>query len=189
MVSAVEGINLARPLLYHRRMSRKSVTILSSFAVATLAVACSPGSVADVEPPDVERVECTSEFEVTGTFASSVTPRPTAADGCVPEGTWTINLEEVAGGECASTKAQAQYVVVVAKVGAERRFTLSNAMGTAERRMDISGGGNGECEMIITEISPATSPKYHHLAVKPFTEAGGTAIAGSATYTLWTSKP
>lgn len=171
-------------------MSRRTLTLLvSSFSVAALAGACSPGEVADVAPPDVDRVECTNDFEVAGTFASSVNPRPTAADGCVPNGTWTINLTEVPGGECATTKFQASYVVVVAGAGRDRTFTLNNPAGTAERKFGISAGGSGECEMTLEEISPATAPKYHRLLLKPFTEAGGTVVAGSATYTLWSSKP
>jgi hypothetical protein len=170
-------------------MRRQSLAILVSATAASLIGACSPGEVADVAPPDVERVECTSEFEVAGTFATSVSPPPTAAEGCVPNGTWTINLTEIAGGECASTKFQAQYVVVVAGQGRDKTFTLNNPAGAAERKFGLSAGGGGECEMSIEEISPATSPKYHRLLVKPFTEPGGNVIAGSANYTLWSSKP
>ena len=93
------------------------------------------------------------------------------------------------GGECATTKFQASYVVVVAGAGRDRTFTLNNPAGTAERKFGISAGGSGECEMTLEEISPATAPKYHRLLLKPFTEAGGTVVAGSATYTLWSSKP
>lgn len=171
-------------------MSCRTLSILvSATAVASLAGACSPGEVADVAPPDVERVECTSEFEVAGTFRTSVTPAPTAADGCVPNGTWTINLTEIPGGECSATKFQAQYVVVVAGQGRDKTFTLQNPAGAAERKFGMSAGGGGECEMSLEEISPATAPKYHRLLVKPFTEPGGTTIAGSASYTLWSSKP
>ena len=163
--------------------------VISSLAVASLAAACSPGEVADVAPPDSERVECTTEFEVAGIFASSVTPRPTAADGCVPNGAWTINLTEVAGGECATTKFQTQYQVTIAGSGRARTYTLTNPAGAAERKFGMSAGGSGECELSLEEISPATAPKYHRLLVKPFTEAGATVVAGSATYTLWSSKP
>ena len=173
-----------------RVMSRRSLlTLVSSLVAASLGGACSPGEVADVAPPDVERVECTSEFEVTGTFASSVTPRPTAADGCVPNGTWTINLSEIAGGECATTKFQAQYVVTIAGQGRDRTYALNNPAGTAERKFGLSAGGGGECELSMEEISPATAPKYHRLLLKPFTEPGGTVVAGAANYTLWSSKP
>ena len=68
-------------------------------------------------------------------------------------------------------------------------FTLTNPAGTAERKFGLSAGGGGECEMAIEEISPATAPKYHRLLVKPFTEPGSNVIAGSANYTLWSSKP
>lgn len=157
-------------------------------AVAMLA-ACSPGEVADVAPPDVERVECTTELELTGTFATSVSPAPTAADGCVPNGTWTIDVSEVPGGECATTKYQARYIIAIAGQGRERTYTLTNPAGAAERKFGLSAGGSGECELTLEEISPATTPKYHRLLLKPFTEAGGSVIAGSANYTLWSSKP
>lgn len=166
-------------------MLRRSLIALGSTSILVALGACSPGSVDDVAPPDVERVECTTELEVTGTFATSVAQ----TGGCVPNGTWTINLSEIAGGECATTKFQAQYLVTVAGTGRARTFTLTNPAGTAERKIDISAGGNGECEMSIEEISPATLPKYHKLLIKPFTEAGGTVIAGHATYQLWSSKP
>ncbi len=171
-------------------MRRRTPLLLAfSLAAAALAAACSPGEVADVAPPDTDRVECTTEFEVVGTFASSVTPRPTAADGCVPNGAWTINLTDVPGGECATTKFQAQYLVTIAGTGRERTYTLTNPAGAAERKFGMSAGGSGECELSLEEISPATAPTYHRLLVKPFTEAGGTVVAGSATYTLWSSKP
>jgi hypothetical protein len=156
--------------------------------LATLG-ACSPGEVADVAPPDVERVECTTELEISGSFATSISPAPTAAEGCVPNGTWTIDLTEVPGGECATTKYQARYVIAIAGQGRDRTFTLTNPAGAAERKFGLSAGGSGECELTLEEISPATAPKYHRLLLKPFTEAGGAVIAGSANYTLWSSKP
>jgi hypothetical protein len=145
--------------------------------------------VADVAPPDVERVECTTELEISGSFATSISPAPTAAEGCVPNGTWTIDLTEVPGGECATTKYQARYVIAIAGQGRDRTFTLTNPAGAAERKFGLSAGGSGECELTLEEISPATAPKYHRLLLKPFTEAGGAVIAGSANYTLWSSKP
>ncbi|HVV82143.1 MAG TPA: hypothetical protein VHE35_03660 [Kofleriaceae bacterium] len=170
-------------------LRRKLGIVVSTAAVASLAWACSPGEVADVAPPDVDRVECTTDFEVNGTFATSVSPAPTATDGCVPDGTWTINLSQVPDGECATTKYQAQYIVQVAGMGRDRTFTLTNPAGTAERKFNLSAGGGGECEMSLEEISPATAPEYHRLLVKPYTEPGGNTVAGSATYELWSSKP
>ncbi len=173
-------------------MDRRNRTRLVSalgLAVAALTGACSPGEVADVAPPDVERIECTTEFEVSGTFATSVSPAPTAAEGCVPNGTWTIDVREVPGGECASTKFQARYVVTVTGTGRDKIFTLTNPAGAAERKFGMSAGGGGECDMALEEISPATAPKYHRMLIKPFTEPAGTLIAGSGNYTLWSSKP
>jgi hypothetical protein len=165
------------------------VTPLAGLLLVSSMAACSPGEVADVAPPDVERVECTTDLEISGTFVTSRSPAPTALEGCVPEGMWTVDVAEIPGGECASAKFQARYIISIAGTGRDRTYTLTNPMGTAERKFVLSAGGSGECELTLEEISPATSPKYHRVLLKPFTEAGGTAISGSATYTLWSSKP
>ena len=66
-----------------------------------------PPKAVDADEPAL--VECTAEFSLTGTLNPPVTPNPGA--GCVPTGTWTVNLAMTDPGNCAQAfEWQAQYV-------------------------------------------------------------------------------
>ena len=59
-----------------------------------------------------DRIECEATFSLTGSLVPSVTPDPDA--GCVPNGTWTVDLAVLDAGNCAEAfEWEAQYVYEV----------------------------------------------------------------------------
>jgi hypothetical protein len=157
--------------------------------------ACTPGSVGtggdDTGGDDSALPSgalCESTLTVTGTLAPPGTP-PAAELGCVPEGTWTLN---VAAGEgtCGDVSVANTYTYTVTGDGRDRTIAFTAATGE-DVTLGIHAGGNGECEGSFEHVWPTTdgSGEYNVVLLKPYFEPGTTTILGSGTYQLWTEHP
>ena len=177
---------------------RRRINLFACCTIPLLGAAlvgCDPGSVGGGDGVDVDdrlpEVKCEASLAISGTFATSVAPPPTAADGCVPEGVWTVAVTVMSAGDCAAVNVGDEYVFDVVGTGRDRTFTLRDAPAGAEISLNIHAGGNGECEFTFESITPAASGGGEHevILLKPYTEPGLTPIAGSGTYQLWTKHP
>jgi len=93
-----------------------------------------------------EAVSCMAELMVTGTLTPPGTP-PAADAGCIPIGTWTVDVQLVDAGDCESVDFLPQYVYTITgdiDNGYEYVYT---ADPTSENVfMKVTQGGPGDCE-------------------------------------------
>ena len=87
-------------------------------------------------------------------------------------------MAEVAGGECATTKFQAQYLVTIAGAGRERTYTLTNPAGTAD--LMYQGDQPWMCQQFAADAaaSPCALDPEHRNYVD--VDHGGADLADSA---------
>lgn len=128
---------------------------------------------------------CEAALTLSGTFAPEAgTPAP-AEQGCVPHGTWTVQVTVTDEGDCADVAVGTTYEYVIAGDGRDRTITYG---GTEDTTLGLSAGGGGECEGSFEHIS-AAADGVHVVLLKPYTEPGTTAILGTGTYQLWEEAP
>jgi hypothetical protein len=90
---------------------------------------------------------CRAELAVTGNLQPPGAP-PLAEEGCVPFGTWTVNVEMVDQGECQEVPFYNQYVYEVTPEPNEGGYlVVYTAEPMSENvQMKITEGGPGDCE-------------------------------------------
>jgi hypothetical protein len=179
----------------------KRCTPIGTLLLASAAAlsACD-GSVAADDPNDpLKNVECEADVTLSGTFQTSVSPPPVATDGCVPDGTWTINTTVASMGTCATVDVRSQYVLTVvnsAPMGERpiRTVTLQGAGASEEVTANIHAGGDGECLLSFESITPIGDGKFHVVLLHPVLdgEVSLTAVTQGEEpghYQLWTKHP
>lgn len=171
-----------------------------ALASPLLAVLACDGSVAADDPNDpLKNVECEAQVTLTGTFQTSLSPAPTAEEGCVPDGTWTINTTVSSMGTCAAVDVRSQYVLTVVNTAAagerpNRTVTLTGADPAADITANIHAGGDGECLLSFESITPTADGKFHVVLLHPVVdgEVSLTNIVQGeepGSYQLWTKRP
>ncbi len=169
-------------------------------SLALVAAASCDGAVGEDDPGPLENVLCEAPLTVSGSFTSSVTPAPTAADGCVPPGTWTVNVAVAGNGDCSSVEVLPTYTVQVVNTApaGERpnhEITLTNAPTGADVDASINASGNGACNLALDVLTAApTAGQFHLVAVRayfdPVDGATRTVMAGpDSRYQLWKQRP
>ena len=168
---------------------------LGLVSALSLFVACGVGSDPDPGPgpstDDVdERIQCTAELTMTGTFTAAATLDPTM--GCQPSGTWNVTVTVSDMGECSSVPLKASYVYTV--VGTGPNSTISYEGTGDETLLQISAGGDGSCQGSFEHIFPASGGNFHQLEMGPTIPEPATAtttltIGGTGTYNLWKERP
>jgi|GEM_PF-3599531 len=164
-----------------------------------VAAACN-GEVAEDDPGPLENVLCEAPITVSGTFTSSITPAPTAAMGCVPDGRWTITATVPSNNGCSSVDVAAQYVFDVVNLtpGSERpnrKVELMSPPAGAEVDGAIHAGGNGECLLGVDITTPAeTAGQFKVVTLKAYIDAvdGGTRTimaSSESSFQLWKQHP
>lgn len=160
----------------------------------SFAAACTPGSVGTGDDTGGDDSElpgdalCESSLALSGTLAPPGTP-PAANLGCVPEGVWTVNVA-AGDGTCGDVTVATTYTYTVTGEGRDRTISFTAATGE-EIALNISAGGNGECEGSFEHIWPTTdgSGEFHVVVLKPWFDPGTTQIQGTGRYQLWASRP
>jgi hypothetical protein len=176
-------------LLWNARMRTRSTLLATLFALGLGPAACTPGEVGpggddgvDVDERP-EGVLCETALTLSGSLTPPGTP-PGAELGCVPEGTWTVNVT-IGEGDCGDVPVNATYTYVVAGVGRDQTITYD---GTEDSTLGIHAGGNGECEGTFEHLSPGDGG-HNVLLLKPYFEAGSLQIVGIGQYQLWEEAP
>lgn len=131
---------------------------------------------------------CESTLTMSGTFTTSVSPPPTAEEGCVPQGTWTVQVTVADVGDCDAAPVASTYTYTVTGQGPEQRITYTGTPGE-ELNSGIHAGGNGECEGTFEHIWAADGTDFHVAQLKPYFDPGTSTIQGQGTYQLWSSHP
>jgi hypothetical protein len=152
--------------------------------------ACTPGEVGgpggdDGVDPDErpEGVLCEQQLTMSGSLTPPGAP-PTADLGCVPQGTWTVNVT-IGEGDCGDVPVNATYTYVVTGVGRDQIITYD---GPEDSSLGISAGGNGQCEGAFEHLSPGDGG-HNVLLLKPYFEAGSLVIEGVGEFELWDEAP
>lgn len=140
-----------------------------------------PGVDVDERP---EGVLCEAALTVSGTLTPEGAA-PTPDLGCVPQGTWTVNVT-VGESDCGDVPVNATYTYVVTGVGRDQIITYD---GPEDSTLGISAGGNGECEGAFEHIWPGELPEHHVLLLKPYFDAGSLVIQGIGQYQIWDEAP
>jgi len=162
-------------------------------AIGLALAGCGLGSVGGgdddfgYEPDPVpENALCEAQLTLTGSFTPPGTP-PGAELGCVPEGTWTINVA-IGDNDCGDVPMAGTYVYTVTGTGRDQVITYSTP-GAQDLALSIHAGGNGECEGSFEHIWPADGGEFHVALLKPYFDPGTTTMQGRGTYQLWTEHP
>jgi hypothetical protein len=159
-----------------------------SLASCTLGDVGGGGPVASDDDLVPEAMLCEAKLSLSGTLAPpGGTPAP-ADQGCVPEGTWTVNVT-IGDSDCGDVPTAATYVYEVVGTGRARVITYDAAASGEELALNIHAGGNGECDASFEHISAAGEGEYHVLDLKPWFAPGTTTIQGIGTYQLWSEHP
>lgn len=142
-----------------------------------------PGVDTDVRP---EEAMCEAQLTLTGTLTPPGEP-PTADVGCVPEGTWTVQVTVANVGDCGEVPISSTYVYEVVGAGRDRTITYTSPGGD-DANVGIHAGGNGECEGSFEHIWAAEGG-YAVMLLKPWFPPGTTTIQGTGTYQIWAERP
>lgn len=180
------GLAVECLLLKQLRMQGRSSWFLFAFAIG----GCGLGGVGDgggVNTEDDRPVEalCQANLTLSGTPTPPGTP-PTADLGCVPEGTWTVEVTISDVGDCGDVPMGSTYTYTVTGAGRDRVIAYTG--GTEETTLSIHAGGNGQCEGSFEHIWE-TDGGYAVGLLKPWFDPGTTTIQGTGTYQLWSEHP
>jgi hypothetical protein len=147
-------------------------------ALAATATACAPGSAVPTGggPPGLDPdVQCQATLTVTGTFAASGAP---GADGCYPDGTWTVHATVADAGGCADVPVAAEYVYTVTTDAQGKWQVMYSGSDGGDVQLGMSATGDGLCEGSFVHTF---ADGLDELLLKPTLQAG--ALAGSGTFT------
>jgi hypothetical protein len=164
-------------------------TVLGSLMiVAGCGVGDPGGSVTPGDDVD-ERIACTAELTMAGTFTAAATLDPTM--GCQPAGTWAVTVTVADQGTCASVPVKASYDYSVVGTGHDASITYQ---GTGdETLLQISATGDGACSASFEHINAASDNfnqfELHPLVPEPTAAVTTLTIGGTGTFNLWTEHP
>ncbi len=129
-------------------------SILVSGSLASLLVACDPGS---VDGQTTDELLCSAELTFAGSFAVG-TPKPLEISGCWPIGTWTFTAA-VGVHDCAAAPTPLpQYQIRVDRdlTSEDPDFSWLYTYVTdpaAPSSVSVTSGGGGLCEGIVLVFS------------------------------------
>jgi hypothetical protein len=142
-LGAGAGVALVRCMRHRRR-------IHLCLLLATLAPACTLGDVSTDDDDDDDDIvndpdiECTAQLTVTGTM-SPAGETPGAEAGCIPMGTWTVNVAVSDDGGCADVAIESQYVYVVTEASNATWDVAYPADPAADTYLQMRSNGPGDC--------------------------------------------
>lgn len=148
------------------------------------------GQPTPIPDPVDERLLCTAELRMTGSFTAPAPRDPTM--GCQPVGTWNVTATVVDMGSCANVPLKASYVYLVEGEGHGSTITYQ---GTGdETNLQISATGNGDCSASFEHIAPVGDGKFfqfelHPLLPEPTAATTTETLAGDGTFNLWSVHP
>lgn len=178
---------MARLLLKTARMHARSTFFVLGFALAGCGLGdVGTGDGVNTEDDRPAEALCQADIALSGTFTPAGTP-PTPDLGCVPEGTWTVNVTISDTGDCGDVPMGSSYTYTVTGAGRDRVISYTAAAGE-ETTLSIHAGGNGECEASFEHIWE-TDGGFAVALLKPWFDPGTTTIQGTATYQLWSEHP
>jgi len=134
----------------------------------------------DERPP---QVLCEAQLTLAGTLTPPGEP-PTAELGCVPQGTWVLQVT-VGESDCGDVPVGASYTYTVTGTGHD---TLISYEGPETTSVGIHSGGNGNCLGSFEHIWESEGG-WNVLLLKPNLEPGTTTIDGVGTFQLWNEEP
>lgn len=162
-------------------------------AAALLLAACTPGSVGDDIVGDDDNTLpgtalCRSELTLSGTMISPGGTVPPEEQGCVPQGTWTVNVVVSNVGDCDSAPVPATYTYEVVGTGDDETMTPTNNTDQ-EAQLGIHANGSGTCEGSFEHIWPVGDGTFHVVLLKAEATSWEQTIGGTGEYWLWAEHP
>ena len=150
---------------------------------------CQVGNAGDDSDPENEipeqgetqlKVACEAYLTVTGSLApSGVTPGE--EEGCIPDGTWSLQVTVEDVGDCTDIPINAEYVYVVSRDADDLAvMAYQGSDGNAEADRLIPGSAGGTCRANIEHYS---ADKLKVVYLQPHED--DLVISGSGTYELW----
>jgi hypothetical protein len=136
-----------------------------------------------------ERISCTAELQVRGTFTAAVALDPLG--GCQPAGTWNVTVTAPDNGTCASVPLKGSYTYTVS--GESHSTTISYGGSGDETRLQISASGDGSCHGSFEHIAGSsgnfTQFVFHPTLPKPTAAVTTLTIGGTGEFNLWKVHP
>lgn len=167
----------------------------TSFALASVLAlgACGLGSTGGLSGGDddqslPENALCQSTLTITGTLAPE--GAPTADQGCVPQGTWTVNVAVADLGDCDGAPVDAQYVYTVTGTGHNETITFEGSGDETELQIHADDSDGTACDGSFEHIwAGAASGEYNVMDLRPIAIPSSGMIAGEGTFQLWSAHP
>jgi hypothetical protein len=131
---------------------------------------------------DEEPFACEAELAVTGSLTPPGAP-PTAEDGCVPTGLWTVHVALVDQGNCPEVPFLPQYEYeVTGSIDEGYAYTYLGDPTNENVSLKVTQGGPGDCEGNFEHHS---ADGMSLLLLKPFER--DLAITGAGYYEVYTT--
>jgi hypothetical protein len=163
----------------HRRRIHRRLLLALALTLA-LAPACSLGdATTDDDDDDIigdPDILCTAELTVTGNLAPAGAT-PGADDGCIPMGTWTVNVAVADDGGCTDVAVEAQYIYNVTLAENGTWAVAYPADPAADTYLTMRSSGPGDCEGTFQHTS---ADGTQDMILKPFER--DLTITGSGTF-------
>jgi hypothetical protein len=168
-------------------MTKTATIVVTAMLLGNAA--CDTGD--STVPPNQNEPLCTATLALSGTLVTSNGQPPPTDQGCVPAGTWKVNVAVADKGTCTATVFKPTYEYVVITVPNSPRDTKINYTPAAgeEVNKSLAAGGNGQCEGSFEHVSAGTGGQYNLVSLHPYFDKGTLVIKGSGSYELWPSKP
>jgi hypothetical protein len=164
-------------------------TVLGSLVIVAGCGVGDPGGGTPGDDDVDERIACTAQLGMSGTFTAAAALDPTM--GCQPAGTWAVTVTVTDPGDCGSVPIKASYSYSVVGTGHDATITYQ---GTGdETSLQISAGGDGQCTASFEHINGSGTAfnqfEMHPGIPEPTTAVTSLAIVGEGVFNLWKEHP
>jgi hypothetical protein len=112
---------------------------------------------------------------------------PTMDLGCVPQGTWTVEVTVSSEGSCGEVPMPTTYTYLVEGTGHNTTINPTNNLDQ-EAAVNITANSQGHCDASFEHIWPAADG-YNVALLKPESPTWLQTIEGTGTYQLWAEHP
>jgi len=131
---------------------------------------------------------CQSTLTITGTLAPEGKP-PTAAQGCLPQGTWTVNVAVADLGGCDAAPVKTSYTYTVTGLGHNETITYNGSGDETELEIHADDSDGTACDGSFEHIWAGTGGDYNVVDLRPIAIPSSGTITGDGSFQLWTQHP
>lgn len=158
----------------HKRFAAQMGACMMALAGS---IGCGTGDVSGDPPNDdlPEYIDCIADLTLTGTFTPPGAP-PTIEDGCVPEGTWLVQVAVGDQGECTEVPVATSYEFVITRDEGGNLIATFAEQGDRDFNFSVSSN-TGDCK---ANFEIAAADGYSLIILRPLEVEG--VIGGSGEF-------